>query len=291
MLTIRIFEERLLSLFQEGLIFGTTHTCMGQEATAVALVDNLNNDDVIFSNHRCHGHYLARFGDVKSLLAELMGRQGGVCGGRGGSQHLCRENFYTNGIQGGFMPVAVGTSLALKNDGEQRLAVIFIGDGTLGQGVVYESLNLAALWRVPLLIIVENNFYAQTTPVELALSGSITKRADAFGILADEIESNDVETLHGVFAERVKFVRDTQTPFLQVVKSYRLGPHSKGDDFRSQKEIDSWWERDPISLCKEKIGLAASQEVEKQVRISLRNIEREVISSPFSENLKLDKVQ
>src|SRR5262249_5406730 len=139
-------EQRLLDLFAQGKLFGTVHTCIGQEWVGVAVAEALAEGDVVFTNHRGHGHYLARTDDVDGLVAEVMGKQSGVCGGRGGSQHLCGGGVYSNGIQGGIVPVAAGMALAHKLRGTGRVAVVFIGDGTLGEGAVYETLNIASRW-------------------------------------------------------------------------------------------------------------------------------------------------
>ena len=179
---IRSFEERVLAEFSSGKLVGTTHTCIGQEANAAGFFSVTDPGDVIFSNHRCHGHFLAYGGDPYLLFAELLGKATGVVGGRGGSQHIQWKNFYTNGVQGGIVPVAAGMALAEKVGKTGKVAIAFLGDGTLGQGVVYETLNIAALWQLPLLFVIENNHYAQTTPVELGVAGSIPGRFHAFGI-------------------------------------------------------------------------------------------------------------
>ena len=174
---IRRFEETLLDLFAQGKLVGTTHTYIGQEANAVGIIDHLEPErDVIFSNHRCHGHYLAFTDDAFGLLSEVMGKATGTCGGKGGSQHLCRGNFYSNGVLGSIVPVATGIALAEKKKGTGAVSTVFLGDGTLGEGVTYESLNMASLWQLPVLFVVENNHYAQSTPVELELAGSIAAR-------------------------------------------------------------------------------------------------------------------
>ena len=165
MLLIRTVEERLLRLFAGGKLFGTTHTCIGQEACAVGVVGALDLErDIIFSSHRCHGHFLMYTDDPTSLIAEILGRQTGVCSGRGGSQHLCVRNFHSNGVQGGIIPVATGVALAEKLKRTGAVTVCFLGDGTLGEGVIYEAFNLASLWRLPILYVLEHNQYAQSTP-------------------------------------------------------------------------------------------------------------------------------
>ena len=182
--TIRHFEEAVLENFPKGVFSGTTHTYLGQEANAVGVLSHLLSDDIVFSNHRCHGHFIAFGGDMRALFAEMMGKATGVCGGRGGSQHLQWHNFYSNGVQGGIVPVSTGMALAEKYQNTNAVVVCFLGDGTLGQGVVYESLNLASLWGAPILYVVENNHIAQTTPTGHALAGDIALRFAAFDIPA-----------------------------------------------------------------------------------------------------------
>lgn len=253
MVLIRFFEERVLELFGRGRLFGTTHCCIGQEAGAVAVMDNLQENDIIVSNHRCHGHYLARTEDVPGLMAELMGKSGGVCSGRGGSQHLCNGNFYTNGVQGNMVPVAAGMALAEKKKGTDSIVALFIGDGTFGQGVVYETFNMISLWRLPVLVIVENNLYAQTTPITVNFAGSFSGRAKAFGLSAGESQADDVISLRRRFIEVVRAVRLRSCPHVEVIHTYRFCSHSKGDDFRSQREIEFWRQRDPLKKLEEQI--------------------------------------
>ena len=282
MLLIRLFEERLLELFSEGKLFGTTHTGIGQEATAVAAVAGLRDGDIIFSIHRCHGHYLARFDDPFGLLAEVMGREGGVCGGRGGSQNLCGNHFYTSGVQGGFMPIACGMALAEKRKGSDAIVVAFIGDGTLGEGLVYETFNLLSLWSVPMLVVIENNRYAQTTPVHLAVAGSMVARPIAFGLPAGEIESNDVELLQSRFARLIEQVRAGRSGHVEVVHTYRLAAHSKGDDYRSAEEIAAWRQRDPLEILGARLEPAARQKTEASVRKRLAEVEARATASPLA---------
>ena len=160
-MTIRSVEQKLLDLFAEGKLVGTVHTCIGQEFTGVAVCGALLPGDLVYSNHRCHGHFLALTDDVSGLLGEVMGKPSGVCGGRGGSQHLCSKGFFSNGIQGGIAPVAAGLAMTLKLRKPGYIGVVFIGDGTLGEGVIYETMNIASKWQLPLLIVLENNLYVQ----------------------------------------------------------------------------------------------------------------------------------
>jgi 2-oxoisovalerate dehydrogenase E1 component len=246
-LLIRATEERLLELFAQGKLFGTVHTCIGQEWTGVAVARQLREGDFVFSNHRCHGHFLAHTDNVEGLIAEIMGKQSGVCGGRGGSQHLCAKGFFSNGVQGGIMPVAAGMALAQKLEGGRRITVVFIGDGTLGEGAVYETLNIASKWELPLLIVLENNQYAQSTSQQQTLAGSIRLRAEAFGIAARQSCTWSPEELLRAAAQCVDEVRGNGRPVFLQIDTYRLMAHSKGDDDRDRSEVSAYWARDPLT--------------------------------------------
>lgn len=253
MMLIRLIEERLLELFSQGLLFGTTHTSIGQEANAVGVVNALDRErDIIWSNHRCHGHFIAYSGEVEGLFAEIMGRVTGVCGGRGGSQHLCFRNFHSNGIQGGITPVAVGTALARKNDG--AVAVAFLGDGTMGEGAVYESLNLASVFGAPILFVVEDNEIAQTTPKALTVSGSIAARAEPFGIRTFAYDGSDPIEIFKIAQEAVGYIRDESRPCWLYLRTERIGPHSKGDDTRPELRLEQARARDPIPPMRRRVA-------------------------------------
>jgi 2-oxoisovalerate dehydrogenase E1 component len=245
---IREVEQRLLQLFAEGKLFGTVHTCIGQEFTGIAIARALESGDLIFSNHRCHGHFIARTGNVDGLIAEIMGRQAGVCGGRGGSQHLCdvERGFFSNGIQGGIMPVSAGLALSLQLRHTDNIAVVFIGDGTLGEGAVYEALNVASRWQLPLLVVLENNGYAQSTPQCQTLAGEIELRGAAFGIATKRGSTWDPEQLAELAREAVDEVRQSARPLFFVIDTYRLMAHSKSDDDRDSREVESYWKKDPL---------------------------------------------
>jgi TPP-dependent pyruvate/acetoin dehydrogenase alpha subunit len=244
---IRTVEEMLLDLFTKGELFGTTHTCIGQEANAVAVMNAINRDmDMVFSSHRGHGHFIAYCGNVEGLMAEIMGRATGVCGGRGGSQHLHWHNFQSNGVQGGAVPMAIGAAKAERDSG--AVSVVFLGDGTMGEGIVYEGLNLASLWSLPVLFVVEDNKIAQTTPSSIAVSGSIAERAAAFGVRCDSLASTDVERIHTLAREVVDYVRAERRPAWLHLETVRLGPHSKGDDTRTREELRELASLDPVLI-------------------------------------------
>jgi len=253
-LRIRLVEEALLDLFKEGKLFGTVHTCIGQEFSGIAVCRSLQARDNVFSNHRCHGHFIAYCGDLAGLIGEVMGRQIGVCGGRGGSQHLHRDNFYSNGIQGGIVPVALGLAFGHKVKETGGVSVVFIGDGTLGEGVVYEAMNIAAKWGLPILFVCENNLYAQSTHQDQTLAGSIGGRAEAFGI--DTICSStwDWEQLFRDVERSLQTVRSESQPVFHQIDTYRLMAHSKGDDDRPSHEIDAYKLRDPLNSLLEALG-------------------------------------
>jgi len=247
-LLIRSVEEKFLELFSQGKLNGTVHTCVGQEFSAVAFAGQLKKKDFIFSNHRCHGHYIAFTGDTRGLLAELLGKASGTCGGIGSSQHLCHNNFFSNGIQGGIVPVAAGYALGnkLKNNG--AIGTVFIGDGTLGEGALYETMNIISKWEIPLLIVCENNFYAQSTPQQINLAGDIQARAKAFGIKTFKSDTWEPELLMSKAQEAINYVRDEVKPCFFLVETYRLNAHSKGDDDRDPADVAQFREKDYLNI-------------------------------------------
>ncbi len=269
---IRRFEESVLELFERGLLNGTTHACIGQEADAVAITEHLGGDDHVFSNHRCHGHFLARTGDAFGLMAEIMGKPEGVCGGIGGSQHLCAPGFKSNGVQGGIVPNAAGIALAKQFDGGGGVSVVFIGDGTLGEGATYETLNLASLWRLPLVVVLEDNGWAQSTPASANLAGSMSGRFAAFGIPVFEIDSTDVEEIDAVAGRALGRVREQEGPGAIVIHTYRLCHHSKNDDNRPAGEVAARWALDPLEIHGRRLGPAARAGIDAEVESALRDV-------------------
>lgn len=247
-LTIRMVEEKFLSLFSEGKLNGTVHTCVGQEFSALAFAGQLRKKDFVFSNHRCHGHYIAFTGDTRGLIAELLGKASGTCGGIGSSQHLCNNNFFSNGIQGGIVPVAAGYALGNKLKKNGAIGVVYIGDGTLGEGTLYETMNIISKWQIPLLIVCENNFYAQSTPQSVNLAGDIRARATAFGIATFKGHTSYPEQLMYDAKQAIEYVREQTKPCFFLVETFRLNPHSKGDDDRDPEEINSYKEKDFLHI-------------------------------------------
>ena len=267
---IRRFEETILAEFQRGIFSGTTHTYLGQEANAAAIFSACQPDDLVFSNHRCHGHFLAYGGSPRSLFAEIMGKASGVVQGRGGSQHIHWRNFYSNGILGSTLPVAVGAAMAEKRLGQSTLTLAFMGDGALGEGVVYEALNLASLWAAPVLFIVENNHIAQTTPITQAMAGTIAGRLNAFGIPVEELDTSDVLEILPCAAHQLDFIRREGKPAGLILNTERFGPHSKGDDTRSEPWIRQLREkRDPLVIHGARLPQGQRETLDRQVEAEI----------------------
>jgi TPP-dependent pyruvate/acetoin dehydrogenase alpha subunit len=279
---IRRFEEIVLEEFPRGRFSGTTHTYLGQEANAVGVLANLGAEDIVVSNHRCHGHFLAYGGEPRALFAELMGKGTGICGGRGGSQHLHWRNFYSNGILGGTVPLATGMALAEKQKETGSVVVVFLGDGALGEGVVYESLNMASLWKVPILFVLENNRIAQTTPVEMHLAGDISARFQAFGIPACEIESSDVFEILPFARITLEDVRQDESPQALILHTSRFGPHSKGDDTRTAEEIAALRrERDPLEIFGKRFEPEIVKKMQTEIGEQLAEAFQQALNDPF----------
>ncbi len=247
---IRSVEEKLLNLFAEGKLNGTVHTCIGQELSAVCIINNLDSNDFVFSNHRCHGHYISKTKDVKGLIAEIMGKSSGVSKGIGGSQHLHNKSFYSNGIQGSILPISAGLALSFKKQNKGNIGCVFIGDGTFGEGTLYESLNIISLLEIPLVIVCEDNEIAQSTPKNLNLKGSIIKRVEAFDIKSFSCSTDNYLDLNKIAKEAINYVRTKSKPVFIHVKTNRLRAHSKGDDTRTESEIKKLITKDPINIFK-----------------------------------------
>lgn len=298
MARMRAFELGLLDLFRQGQLYGTTHTCVGQEMIPAALYPHLDSSrDVVFSNHRCHGHYLAFTDAPATLLAEIMGKQGAICHGRGGSQHLCYRphnngsttpgpthltpltgGFFSNGVQGGGMPIAAGVAWSKSQTANGGIVVCHIGDGTLGEGIVYETLNLISLYQLPVLIVLEHNGWAQSTDTASTTAGAVLARFTAFGLPADRRPADDPETLAQHLGQVVARVRGGQ-PFVQILDTCRLQAHSKGDDNRSPALIQSGWDRDYFDRSL-KSQQPATVQAWQEAQDEIRRMTQEVTARP-----------
>jgi pyruvate dehydrogenase E1 component alpha subunit len=252
MLTIRFFEEAVERLFHEGRIGGTAHTCIGQEAVAVGAAASLQPQDAVTSTHRGHGHFLALGADPGRMMAELFGRATGYSGGRGGSQMMMDvpRGFYgANGITGGSIPFAAGLALDAKLRGTGRVALCFFGDGASNQGAFHETLNLAALWKLPVVFLCENNGYAMSTSLKRGLANPhVCERAAAYGMAAAHTDGNDLLAVQRAVAEALTHARGGHGPFLLECRTYRLSGHSRGDkrEYRHATEETEAWQREPI---------------------------------------------
>lgn len=263
MALIRAFEEKVEESFGRGLMRGTTHGSTGQEAVPPVLMALLNRDiDYVFATHRCHGYYIAYRGDVYSLAAEMMGRADGPVRGAGGSQHLRWKNFYTNGITGGMAPEAVGVALGLKRRGSGGISVAVLGDGGFNEGYVQESLNLAAVYRVPVLFLLENNRYAMSTRSADYTAGSIEERVRSYHIPCFRAKTADINGLLDTMERAVGRVREGQEPVFLEVETFRLCGHSKSDDcsYMEEEERQRHREEDPLR------HLENSEELLRQAR-------------------------
>jgi pyruvate dehydrogenase E1 component alpha subunit len=254
MLLIRRFEQRVKQLYQAGEITGAIHLYIGQEAIATGVCSELKDSDYVFSTHRGHGHYLAKTLDTKGAMAELMGRRTGCSHGFGGSMHMfnpAKGFMGGNGIVGGGIPLALGAAFAAKYKKTDSISVSFFGDGASNQGTFHESLNLAAIKRLPFIAVCENNHYAATTPVTYAtIDEDMTKRAAAYGIPALIVDGNDVEKVIEAVNTAIKHTRSGKGPFLLDCKTYRIEPHCGIiADIRPDKEREEWQspEKDPLN--------------------------------------------
>ena len=254
MLVIRGFEERVAALYRDGEVPGFVHLSIGQEASAVGACWPLSRADVITSTHRGHGHCIAKGADLGRMFAELLGRETGYCRGRGGSMHIAdtaKGNLGANGIVGGGIPIATGAALTAKQLGTDQVAVSFFGDGAANQGTFHESLNLAAIWKLPAVYVCENNQYAESLPVKRAFAvDDIAKRADGYGMPGVHVDGRDVRAVYAAAGEAVARARTGRGPTLVVADSYRHEGHYYGDPrkYQSKEEIDGWRRQfDPLA--------------------------------------------
>ena len=282
---IRSAETLLLDLFSKGQLSGTTHTCLGQEFCQMAVVRALqHSDDAVLSNHRNHGHFLTYAGDFVGLVAEVMGREAGVCGGRGGSQHMAFRHFHSNGVQAGMTGIAVGLARAREMDGSDGIVAVMIGDGTLGEGLLYESMNLASVWPAPVLFVVEHNGIAQSTETAGTIGGDMLARGAAFGLAARRVSDAD-SALWQVAAAAVAEVRATRRPGFLVIDTFRLGPHSKGDDLRPESEIAAIRTRDPVARLGDTLDPQQRAAIDKSVADLITRVAAAAATSPEATDL------
>jgi pyruvate dehydrogenase E1 component alpha subunit len=274
MLRIRLFDERASKMVKRGFIPGTVHTSIGQEAQVVGACMALRRGDHMTGNHRSHGHPIGMGSPLGPLMAELVGKATGVCRGKGGSLHLADYavgSLGESGITGSSIPIAVGAGLSAQVLGEQRVALSFFGDGAANQGVFYEALNLASVWKLPVIFLCENNQYALSTPAHTVTGGRIVDRAHGFGLPGVRVDDGqDVLKVHAAVSEAVARARSGEGPTLVEVMTYRFREHSEGlrinVDYRDTTERDYWLSRDPIVIHREALiamGLATAETMDR----------------------------
>jgi len=296
MLTIRLFEEKAIELFEYNLIRGNIHPCIGQEAVSVGICSALRQEDYMVNTHRGHGNCIAKGAQLKRMMAELLGKSTGYCKGKGGSMHIADfegGNLGANGIVGGGLPIAVGAGISIQNRGTDQVAACFFGDGATNQGTFHESLNLAAIWKLPVIFVCENNQYALSTPIREAISISrISDRAAAYGISGMSLDGNDVIEVYTKTKEAVERARAGNAPALLDCITYRFFGHFTGDPgrgitYRSKEEMDHWLDRCPIKNFKERLlqEKILTEEIEKRIRDKIKTALEEAVQfakvSPF----------
>ncbi|WP_404863524.1 thiamine pyrophosphate-dependent dehydrogenase E1 component subunit alpha [Georhizobium sp. MAB10] len=299
MLLIRYFEEQVRSLSQGGLVPGLVHLCAGQEATNAGTCMHLRKDDYIASHHRGHGHCLAKGARPHLLMAEILGRQTGYCGGRSGSMHIFdRENgnLGTNGIVGGGIPLAAGAALSAKARGTEQIAVAYFGDGALNQGLVPECMNMAAIWSLPVVFVCENNGFGEFTAIEDVTAGqSLLSRGQVYDIPSVEVDGMDVLAVSAAFVEARDRARRGGGPSFLLCNTYRFGGHHAGDrqDYKSEEDARLWRDRDPIPKlamhlkAAEIASPAVLQDIEASVEEEIQAAVQFAKASPAPESLDL----
>jgi TPP-dependent pyruvate/acetoin dehydrogenase alpha subunit len=270
---IRSFEERALELVKSGEIVGGTHPYIGQEAVAVGVCAALRADDLITGTHRGHGHVLAKGADPRRVLAELAGKETGLNRGRGGSMHAADLRLGilgVNAIVGAAAPISVGAAWSARRAGSGQVVATFFGDGALNQGVLLEAMNLASLWRLPVVFVCENNGYATTMPVATSVAGTAAGRAEAFGITARSVDGMDVEQVRDAAAAMVSRARGGEGPGFLECMTYRYGPHHTMEyrlklSYRPAEEIARWRERDPLDIQGARLAATDKERIDEQV--------------------------
>jgi len=295
MLKIRVFEEQVNELYTSAKMPGLAHLYVGQEAVAVGVCEALRRDDYITSTHRGHGHCLAKGASVDKMFCELLGKEPGYCHGKGGSMHIADQdtgNLGANAIVAGSAGIATGAAFACKRLGLDRVAVCFFGEGALGQGVLYESMNMAQLWKLPVIYVCENNLYNEYTHHTESTAGSMRARPEAFGILTVEVNGQDVREVHETATRLIARARRGEGPAFMLCHTYRYYGHHVGDInrryYRSKEEEEEWkTHRDPLNtLSAWLIGQtmadgAIFDQIENEVRAEVAAAVDYALNAPF----------
>jgi TPP-dependent pyruvate/acetoin dehydrogenase alpha subunit len=295
MVMIRLFEEQVNELYTRALMPGLAHLYVGEEAVAVGICEALRPTDYITSTHRGHGHCLAKGASPDRMFAELLGKEAGYCRGKGGSMHIADPatgNLGANAIVGGSTGIATGAALSSKRLGTGQVAVCFFGEGALGQGVLYEVMNLAALWKLPVIYVCENNLYTEYTHYSETTAGDILARGTAFGVQAEAVDGQDVRAVNATAQKLVDRARNGEGPAFLLCHTYRYTGHHVGDInreyYRSKQEEQEWkTKRDPIKnlvdwLISEKLADSASfTAIETEVRAEMKSAVEFAIAAPY----------
>ena len=303
MLKIRLFEEEVNQLYLGAKMPGLAHLYIGEEAVAVGVCEALRQDDYITSTHRGHGHCLAKGASVDKMFAELLGKEAGYCRGKGGSMHIADQdtgNLGANAIVGGSAGIATGAAMSAKMRGRHQVAVCFFGDGALGQGLLYETMNMASLWKLPVIYVCENNQYNEYTHYSETTAGEVTERAAAFGIHTASVDGQDVRAVHATALKLVNSARAGAGPAFFQCDTYRFHGHHVGDIdrayYRSKKEEEEWkTQRDPVKLFAdwlEKNKLADGklfQRIENEVATEIKDAVNFALNAPYPEPSEVDQ--
>lgn len=299
MWAVRLFEEAVDSLFARGLMHGTMHLSIGQEASAIGACAALEHTDFITSTHRGHGHCIGKGADLTRMMAELLAKQTGYCRGRGGSMHIADAstgNLGANGIVAGGIPIAAGAALAQKMKGTDRVVMCFFGDGATNEGAFHEAVNLAAIWDLPVIFVCENNKYGMSFSTEKSMKvENISDRAAAYGIPGITVEGNDADAVYAACHEAVQRARAGNGPTLVENITYRWKGHSKSDKnlYRTKEEIEDWKHKDPIVKFENRVieqGVLSREDcdaIAAEIREKTRVAIQEATTAPDSDPAEL----
>jgi acetoin:2,6-dichlorophenolindophenol oxidoreductase subunit alpha len=303
MYKIRAFEEQANQLYLRRQMPGLTHVYIGEEAVAVGVCQTLSDKDYITSTHRGHGHCLAKGASFKRMFAELLGKQAGYCRGKGGSMHIAdteRNNLGANAIVGGSAGIATGAGLSIKMRDSDQVVVCFFGEGALGEGLLYEVMNMAQLWSLPVLYVCENNLYNEYTHLSETTAGTLLGRPQAFGMLAVEVDGQDVRAVYNVAEGLVQRARNGSGPAFLLCHTYRYRGHHVGDIdrtyYRSKEEEDYWiTERDPLKnlsqwMIDNKLSESALfEQIEKEIEKEVEEAVAYAINAPYPDVSEVDQ--
>ncbi len=295
MMMIRLFEEQVNDLYTRALMPGLAHLYIGEEAVAVGICEALRPDDYITSTHRGHGHCLAKGASVDRMFAELLGKRAGYCKGKGGSMHIADPatgNLGANAIVGGSAGIATGAAFSAQRLGNGRVTVCFFGEGALGQGVLYEVMNMASLWKLPVIYVCENNMYNEYTHFSETTAGDILSRGPAFGVHAESVDGQDVRAVNATAQRLVERARNGEGPSFLLVNTYRYHGHHVGDVsreyYRTKQEEQQWkTERDPLKimadwLVAEKLAdRAVLDKIQAEVKTEIDNGVQFALNAPY----------